>query len=202
MRELNTDTINLIKSFEGLRLNAYQDSVGVWTIGYGHTTAAGNPAVTKGMVITNQQAEDLLRSDLRKYQAYVEAVVKTVVNDNQYGAMVSLCYNIGPGNFAKSTLVKKVNAKDFAGAQAQFAAWNKAGGKVLSGLTRRRASEATLFAKPSVNASPSPVQTIPEVPAIVQPPLDHVPVAPPVASTKPTLLGAILKLILAMFGRK
>lgn len=202
MRELNQASINLIKSFEGLRLKAYQDSVGVWTIGYGHTSAAGGLKVTPGLVITNQQAEDLLRSDLKKYQIYVETNIRVDLNDNQYGALVSLCYNIGPGNFAKSTLVKKLNARDYNGAVGQFAVWNRAGGKVLAGLTRRRSAEATLFITKAQDATQKPVETIPEVPAVVQPPLDHVPVQPPVVERKPTLLDAILKLLTAMFGRK
>jgi lysozyme len=197
MRILNKDTIDLIKSYEGLRLNAYQDSVGVWTIGYGHTSAAGNPAVTSGMKITNQQAEDMLRSDLRKYQAYVEAVVRVPVNDNQYGAMVSLCYNIGPGNFAKSTLVKKVNASDWRGAAEQFGVWNKAGGKVLAGLVRRRSAEAALFAKPAGNTPSEPVQPVPVVPAPAQPVVGKPSEKPPV-----TLISIIIELVKTIFGRK
>ena len=197
---LNKETIDLIKGFEGLELKAYKDSVGVWTIGYGHTTAAGNPAVVSGLTITNQQAEDMLRSDLRKYQAMVDRNVKVPLNENQYGALVSFTYNLGEGNLKYSTLLKKVNAKDFKGAALEFAKWNKAGGAVLKGLTRRRAAEAALFSKSTLSAPQSPIQPVPEVPAVPQPPLDHVPVQAPV---KPTgLLALILGIITAIFGRK
>jgi len=148
---LNQVSVDLIKSFEGWRAKAYPDP-GTGgepiTIGYGHTTAAGPPSVHLGMTITQELGETILRNDLKKTCATVSGAVKTKINDNQFGALVSLCFNIGAGNFLKSTLLKKVNAKDFAGAALQFAAWNKAAGHVMAGLTKRRAAEAALFSKP------------------------------------------------------
>jgi len=198
MRTLNNATLDLIKSFEGCRLKAYKDSVGVWTIGYGHTSAAGGLQVSSGLTITQAQADTLLEKDLIKYQSYVEAAIKVPVNDNQYGAMVSLCYNIGPGNFAKSTVVKKTNASDWKGAAAAFSMWNKAGGKVLAGLTRRRADEAKLYLKPSEKVSTLEV-SVPQKST-------ETPVAPPVADTEPTektsWLSALINLAMVLFNGK
>jgi len=144
--KINAATVELVKSFEGLRLQAYQDSVGVWTIGYGTTAAAGVGIVPKaGMKITEAQAEEYLRLGLEKFARQIEPGIKVSVTDNQFGAMVSLAYNIGPGAFLKSTLLRKLNAGDELGAAQQFAVWNKAGGKVLNGLVRRREAERRLF---------------------------------------------------------
>ena len=140
MNSINQATLSLIKSFEGLRLNAYLDSVGVPTIGYGHTRG-----VKIGQVITESQAQEFLKQDLQDAIAGVERLVTTTLTDNQFGALVSLVFNIGVGNFAKSSLLRKVNMKQFIAASDSFAAWNKASGKVLSGLTRRRAAEKKLF---------------------------------------------------------
>ena len=132
--------LDLIKHFEGLRLKAYQDSVGVWTIGYGHTKTA-----VKGMVITEAQAEDLLRADLADAERSVEWLVHCDLDENEHGALVSFVFNLGAGNFAKSTLLKKLNAHQKLSASAEFAKWNKAGGKPLAGLTKRRDAERRLF---------------------------------------------------------
>lgn len=140
MRQINKAGLDLIKSFEGLRLKAYQDSVGVWTIGYGHTKTA-----TPGMVISEPEAEAMLRNDLAEAQGAVERLVKQPLNDNEYAALVSFVFNLGSGNFSRSTLLKKLNAGNRKGAADQFLVWNKAGGKVLAGLTRRRQAERALF---------------------------------------------------------
>src|SRR5690348_16684215 len=103
---LNQKSIDLIKGFEGLVLTAYKDAVGVLTIGYGHTSMAGAPKVTPGMKITKQEAEDILRNDLKKYEGYVQELVKVNLSENQYGALVSFVYNVGKGNLASSTLLK------------------------------------------------------------------------------------------------
>lgn len=188
---VNKKTLDLIKSFEGLELKAYKDSVGVWTIGYGHTTAAGAPAVHAGMTLTEAQAVDLLASDLKKYEAMVKRNVTVDLNENQYGALVSFTYNLGEGNLKSSTLLKKVNEKDFKGATLEFAKWNKAGGKVLSGLTRRRAAEAALFASP-VAIQPIPVKVDVPVPEIPKP------------SVQPStgILDVIIKILTSIFGGK
>jgi lysozyme len=136
--KINRAGIELLKKWEGLRLTAYQDSVGVWTIGYGHTAAAGLPKPVRGMRITQARAEEILVSDLVSYEAAVSKALTRVPNQNQFAAMVSLCYNIGSGAFAKSSVAKRFNAGDFPGAAQAFSMWNRAGGKVLSGLTARR----------------------------------------------------------------
>lgn len=154
---LNKETVDLIKEFEGLRLKAYKDAVGVWTIGYGHTSMAGEPKVVPGMTITAQEAEKILRNDLKKYEAMVDRNVKSGINENQRGALVSFTYNLGEGNLKKSTLLKRVNAGHFTEAAKWFAPWNKAGGKVLKGLVRRRAAEAQLFIKAVAPTSDIPL---------------------------------------------
>lgn len=147
--QINQATVDLVKEFEGLRLTAYRDAVGVWTIGYGTTAAAGVGIVPRsGLTITESQADEYLRIALDKFAAQIAPHIKVPVTDNQFGAMVSLAYNIGPSAFIASTLLRKLNAGDYIGASAQFARWNKAGGKVLAGLTRRRAAERKLFDTP------------------------------------------------------
>lgn len=168
----NREGIELIKRFEGLRLTAYLCPANVWTIGYGHTSAAGAPVVKKGMKITKDEAAEILVRDLVKYEVAVMKALTRNPNENQFSAMVSLCYNIGPGAFAKSSVVRKFNAGDASGAAAAFRLWNKAGGKVLAGLVRRREEEIILFSKPYVNGpaavtvttspAPAPAQETPE----------------------------------------
>lgn len=142
MRRINKAGLDLIKSFEGLRLKAYKDAVGIWTIGYGHIKTA-----TPGMSISEPEAEALLRGDLEEAQGAVTRLVKVPLNDNEYAALVSFVFNLGAGSLSRSTLLKKLNAGDRAGAAQQFLVWNKAGGKVLAGLTRRREAERDLFLK-------------------------------------------------------
>jgi lysozyme len=137
---INDEGLELIKQFEGLRLRAYKDAVGVTTIGFGHTRTAKD-----GMVITEQQAEDLLREDLKDAEQGVTRVVKVPLGSNEFSALVSFVFNLGIGNLSKSTLLKKLNAGDRVGASGEFLKWNKAGGRVLNGLTRRREAERRLF---------------------------------------------------------
>ena len=151
----NDAGVSLIKEFEGLRGAAYMDAVGVWTIGYGHTAAAGEPHPYAGLIISVAQSEAILKKDLVKYERAVADAVTVPLNENQFAALVSFTFNLGPGNLRKSTLLKKLNAGDYAGAAEQFKYWNKAGGKVLAGLTRRRAAERDLFLKPVSAASSS-----------------------------------------------
>ncbi len=137
--------VTLIKQFEGLRLDAYRDAVGIWTIGYGHTAEAGVPEPCAGMRITRQEADALLARDLGKYETAVDEAISRPVAQNQFDAMVSLCFNIGEGNFAKSRVVGCFNSGlDYEAAQA-FLAWTKAGGASLPGLRRRRQAERRLF---------------------------------------------------------
>lgn len=142
----NQDGLSLIKSFEGLRLDAYLDSVGIPTIGYGSTGSD----IKLGLKWTKQQAESRLEDDVYKFEKGVEACVKTRLNSNQFSALVCFAYNVGIGSLQKSTLLKKLNGGDTEGAADEFLRWNKAGGKVLAGLTRRREAERALFLKPEV----------------------------------------------------
>jgi len=132
--------IELIKHFEGCELEAYKCPAGVWTIGYGHIKG-----VHEGMKITEMQAEEMLKSELHEYEGYINDYVTVPLNQNQFDAMVSWVYNLGGGNLRASTLLKVLNAGDYDGVPAQMLRWNKAGGKVLEGLTRRRQAEADLF---------------------------------------------------------
>jgi lysozyme len=149
LRQINQAGLDLIKSFEGYAraiagstdVKAYQDVVGIWTIGYGHTGSD----VRSGLRITQAQAEDLLRKDLATAERIVTNAVKVSLSDNEYAALVSFVFNTGslPG----TTLLRMLNAGDRAGAADQFLRWNKAGGSVVEGLTRRRKAERALFLK-------------------------------------------------------
>lgn len=137
--------LDLIKEFEGLRLQTYRCPAGVLTIGYGHTSAAGPPTVTPTMRISQAEANHILASDLGKYESAVSSAVTVPLKQNQFDALVSFCYNVGPGAFSKSTLVKKLNRGEYDAVPAELMKWNKANGKELSGLTRRRRAEAKLW---------------------------------------------------------
>lgn len=145
---LNQESINLIKSWEGLRLAAYKDPVGIWTIGYGHTNAAGSPSVVDGMTITKEEAERILQKDLAQYVGAVKTAVKVPLNENQLGALSSWCYNIGPGAMRGSTLIKKLNTGDYAAVPSELRKWNKVGGDKLQGLVNRREAEIKLWNTP------------------------------------------------------
>ena len=151
-RDVNAAALALIKSFEGLRLAAYRDAAGVWTIGYGHTAAAGPPAVYRGQEIDEAEAEAILRADLERFEDQVQRLVTVELNDNEFGALVSLCFNIGAAAFAGSTCLKRLNKGDRKGAAEALTWWNKAtvqGRKVrLAGLVRRREAERQLFLAP------------------------------------------------------
>lgn len=145
--QINDEGLALIKQAEGLRLTAYKDPVGVLTIGYGHTSAAGAPEVKPGMKISQELAETILKTDLQKYEKAVDDAITVELTENEFSACVSLCYNIGPGNFAKSSVVRFINQGRMADAADAFLLWNRAGGKILPGLVKRRAAEAALFVK-------------------------------------------------------
>ncbi|MNN30269.1 Lysozyme RrrD [compost metagenome] len=132
--------LSLIKSFEGLRLQAYQDSVGVWTIGYGATRS-----VQPGMKVSKEQAERMLLSDVKRFEPEVERLITSPLNQNQWDALVSFTYNLGAANLESSMLRRLLNAGNYVAAAEQIPRWNKAGGKVLPGLVRRRAAERELF---------------------------------------------------------
>ncbi len=143
MKQTNDAGRALIKQFEGCKLKSYLCPAGVWTVGFGTT----GPDIKPGMVITLDQAEALLTRDLAKFEREVSRLCP-VSTDNQFAALVSFAYNVGSGALEKSTLRRLHNAGDYAGAQGQFQRWNKAGGRVLPGLTRRRANEAALYGRP------------------------------------------------------
>ncbi|EPH9701167.1 lysozyme [Escherichia coli] len=137
--------IAVIKQFEGCKLTAYQDSVGVWTIGYGWTQPVDGKPIRAGMTIKQETAERLLKTGLVSYESDVSRLVKVGVTQGQFDALVSFTYNLGSRSLSTSTLLRKLNAGDYAGAADEFLRWNKAGGKVLNGLTRRREAERALF---------------------------------------------------------
>lgn len=132
--------IALIKKHEGLRLDSYQDSGGVWTVGYGHTATA-----KPGQTITRQQAEALLLSDLKDKENAVKALVKVPLTQNEFDALVSLVFNIGTGAFKNSTLLKELNAGNKKAAAGQFIRWVNVNGQQLPGLVKRRKEEKELF---------------------------------------------------------
>ena len=141
--KLSQRGINLIKKFEGYSSKAYPDPAtggAPWTIGYGTTKG-----VKPGMVITAQQAEKMLRDDVAKFESGVSSLITAPTTQGQFDAMVSLAYNIGLGNFGKSTLLKKHNARCYTCAADQFRVWNRANGKVMNGLTKRRAAEREVY---------------------------------------------------------
>ena len=143
-RSIPAQALELIKQFEGLRLYAYPDPAtgdAPWTIGYGHT----GKDIKKGLYITSIQADRYLEKDVERFAEAVERLVKVPLNDKQFAALISLVFNIGPMNFASSTLLRLLNQGDYNGASKQFIRWNKAAGKAMSGLTRRREAEAKLF---------------------------------------------------------
>lgn len=140
--EYSSAGLALTRSFEGLRLEAYQDSAGVWTIGCGHA----GPEVCAGLAINQQQAEALLQADVAGAVTCVRGAVKVPLTQHQFDALVDFCFNAGRGSFLGSALLQYVNRGDFAGAAGQFGRWVHAGGRVLPGLVRRRAAEAAMFA--------------------------------------------------------
>jgi len=138
--ETSENGIELIKEFEGCRQVAYQDSVGVWTIGYGHTKTA-----YEGRLAIKKTCERLLAEDLVEFEEYVDTLVKVPLTQNQFDALVSWTFNLGPGNLQESTLLKKLNQGLYAEVPTEMRRWNKAGGEVLDGLVRRREAEVSLF---------------------------------------------------------
>lgn len=141
--KMSNNGLELLKHFEGLRLEAYRDPAGVWTNGYGHTKD-----VHAGDRCTPQQALEWLLEDVEGSEYVVNKVVQVPLNQNQFDALVDFVYNLGSGNFQKSTLLKLLNAGEYAGAAKEFPRWNYAGGKVLPGLTARRNAERELFNTP------------------------------------------------------
>ena len=147
MRPVSQKCIDLVKHYEGCKLNSYQDSVNVWTIGYGTTIIPPGTArnVHEGMTITLDQAEQYLSTYLQSFADNVDAMVNVEINEDQRSALTSFSYNLGSGSLKSSTLLKLINQSKFDDAQREFVKWNKAGGKIMDGLTLRRKAEACLF---------------------------------------------------------
>jgi lysozyme len=133
----------LIEAFEGLFLHSYRDSVGVWTIGYGHTTAAGGSPVGPGMTITHEQADEILADDLARVEKNVEACISVPLTQYEFDALVSFDFNTG--SLRKGSIDDKINAGQKQAAMNTLLLYNHAGGNVLAGLTRRRHAEKLMF---------------------------------------------------------
>ena len=138
--KISLEGLSLIKKFEGCKLEAYKCSAGVWTIGYGHTAS-----VKEGDVCTQEEAEKLLRGDIFKFEEYVQDSVKVDLDQSQFDALVAWTFNLGPGNLRSSTMLKKLNNGEYESVPFEMRRWNKAGGKTLDGLIRRRQAESLLF---------------------------------------------------------
>lgn len=144
--QTGTAGIRLIKNFEGCELDSYLCPAGKWTIGFGHTSDAGNPHVVPGMKITRGEAETLLARDIKQYEDAVTRLVKVSLTSNQFDALVSFTYNLGAERLANSTLLKKLNAKNYDAVPAELMKWTRGReGKVLDGLVKRRRAEAQLW---------------------------------------------------------
>lgn len=174
---INQAGIDLIKRFEGFSADAYRDPVGIWTIGYGTTAAAGVGIAPKaGMRISEDEAERYLLAAIAKTEAAIGPFTREP-NENQRAAMISLAYNIGAGAFNRSTVLRRFNARDAAGAAEAFMMWNKAGGAYSRGLARRREAERALFlnterlpaSSKSFDASEGPLASVnlPERPGLL-----------------------------------
>lgn len=162
--------VALIKKWEGLRTKAYKDGGGVWTIGYGHTSAAGGLKVTPGLVISAQQAEDLLKEDLEKFEARVNRWVKVPLNQNQFDALVS--FDLNTGAIHNSTLLKKLNAGNYSAVPSELAKWVHDNGKLIPGLVNRRSDEARLWNKATGKPPEREIEILnPSVPSAKKPTL-------------------------------
>lgn len=163
-RKVTDGIVDRIKRWEGLRLVAYRDSGGVWTIGYGHTGAHARAGAT----ITQTQADSLLRQDLARFEQAVQSAVTVPLTDSQFGALVSFAFNVGEAAFARSTLVAKLNGGDYNAVPEQLARWVHAGGKRLQGLVNRRAAEAGLWAAGAFVASAPVAASVPPPPLLTR----------------------------------
>jgi len=140
--QISQEGLSLIKKFEGCKLESYKCAAGVWTIGYGSTDG-----ISEGMSISQERADMLLLEDVEKFEQAVNDLVEVSLEQNQFDALVSWTFNLGPANLKNSTLLKVLNSShvDWNDVPEQIKRWNKAGGKVLEGLVRRREAEALLF---------------------------------------------------------
>lgn len=199
----NKATLDLIVKYEGLKLTAYQDTGGVWTIGVGHTSDEYFK-VFKGVTITRDKAYDLLNYDLKQAEACVTSSVKVTLNANQKGALTSFVFNIGNKAFEGSTLLRKLNAGDYSAVPNELDKWVNDNGKKLPGLVARRKAEGDLWNTPiqatEALQKPVDVSPVPDVPAtekpIVQPPLPDVEPIP--EQPKTSIIQFIIDLFLML----
>jgi lysozyme len=145
--KMNEAGYDLSRRSEGLRLKAYKCPAEKWTIGYGATRYEDGSLVKEGDIITKERAEELLKNLISKFEKSVKRLVQVQLNDNQFSALVDFTYNVGVGNFASSTLLKKINTIDFEGASKEFGRWIYSKGVKLPGLIKRREAEKELFLK-------------------------------------------------------
>ena len=138
--KISQEGLALIKRFEGCRLEAYKCSANVLTIGYGHTGG-----VKETDTITQDEADKLLQEDVEQFEKYVDDNVTVELGQSQFDALVAWTFNLGVGNLRESTMLKKLNSEDYASDPSEMKRWNKAGGKTLDGLIRRRKAESLLF---------------------------------------------------------
>ena len=142
----NKEGIDLLHHFESCKLDAYICPASVWTIGWGNTQYEDGSKVRPGDRVTQERADELFLNILSGFEKSVQGLVKSKINDNQFSALVSFSYNVGAGNLQKSTLLKKLNIDPSdPSIKDEFLKWNKAGGKALNGLTRRREAESKLY---------------------------------------------------------
>ena len=138
--KISLEGLSLIKRFEGCRLESYKCSANVLTIGYGHTSG-----VKETDTITQDEADKLLQEDVEQFEKYVDDNVTVELGQSQFDALVAWTFNLGVGNLRESTMLKKLNSEDYASVPSEMKRWNKAGGKTLDGLIRRRKAESLLF---------------------------------------------------------
>jgi lysozyme len=186
----NAAGLSLIRQAEGLRLRAYLCPANVWTIGIGTTVYPDGRKVRSGDKCTEQQADRYLAHDLQEFERAVAAMVTVPVTSNQFSALVSLAYNVGISALRGSTLLRLLNAGDYAGAANQFPRWNRGGGRVLPGLVKRRAAERDLF----LSADSAPQHAVGLLAATDMPTHEEKPVLPVLGALLPTIIGMIPQL--------
>ena len=138
--KISEDGLELIKKFEGCETTAYQDSVGVWTIGFGHTKG-----VEEGQTCSIEDAESMLADEMDEYEGYINNMVKVELQQHEFDALVAWVYNLGPTNLGESTMLKVLNGGQFDRVPEEMNRWTRAGGKILEGLVRRRQAESLMF---------------------------------------------------------
>jgi len=202
----SAEGLAFITLWEGTRLTAYRDSGGVWTIGVGHT----GPEVKRGLTITAERARQLLAADVAEAEWAVSAV-QVPLTQQQYDALVSFTFNVGTEAFERSTLLRKLNERDYASVPAQINRWVHDNGKVVAGLVNRRKAEGEMWALGSTAVEnvhpPEQTSTIPSAPIPARKP--DLSTEPPIADTSARPVNAadpwwvrLLSLILSLFGRK